>query len=326
MIYNCSKEMMEFLEKKVRLSQKEKDNLKDYRDKNLKRLRDGLKKNDEPEYYKYINQGSYAMHTINQHPDNDYDIDVGIIFKREDLKGSNGADKTALDARKMVCKAMQDNKFKKQPEVLKNCVRVYYEEGHHVDMPVYRIYNNENGKEILELAGSEWEESDPEAITRWFKEEKQRKSQLKDIVQLSKKWSKSRDSWNMPSGLLFTILLSENYTVHERIDETFYWSLKELRNRLKYDKKVFNPTNCDEITSRDKHLKKVEFLFDKLEDALDNNLYILEEDDCTYKQAMKAWSKFFKDDFFKDKISSEKKSLSVESIAIVAPQKPWILF
>ena len=142
-MFDSSKEMMEFLEKKVRLSQTEKDNLKDYRDKNLKRLRDGLKKNDEPAYLKYINQGSYAMSTINQHPDKDYDIDVGIIFDRENLKGSNGGDKSTLDARKMLCEAMQDDKFKKQPKVLKNCVRVYYEEGHHVDMPVYRTYEDD---------------------------------------------------------------------------------------------------------------------------------------------------------------------------------------
>lgn len=60
---------------------------------------------------------------------------------------------------------------------------------------------------------------------------------------------------------------------------------------------------------------------------MSNTLYILEEDDCTYEQAMKAWSKFFKDDFFKDKIPSKKDSTDDNaSRAIVAPQKPWILF
>jgi hypothetical protein len=326
MLFDCSKEIKEFLDEKVKLSKDDMSDLKEYRDKNLTRLTNGLEKNGDPAYHKFINQGSDAMKTIIQHPDNDYDIDVGIIFKRDDLKGSQNADKTPLDSRKMVCEAMQDDRFNKAPKVLKNCVRVFYKEGHHVDMPVYRTYENENGRVILELAGSEWEESDPEAINRWFKEEKKRKSKLKDIVQLSKKWSKSRDSWNMPSGLIFTILLSENHTNHKRVDEVFYWSLKELRDRLNNDKKVCNPTNCDEITSSEKHLKKVEFLLEKLDDTLDNNLAILEEDSCSYEEAMKAWSKFFKDDFFKDKIPLKKETSTRESRAIVAPHQPWILF
>jgi len=329
MIYNCSKEMMEFFNEKVRLSQKEKDNLKDYRDKNLKRLTDGLKKNDEPAYYKYINQGSYAMHTINQHPDNDYDIDVGIIFKREDLKGSNGADKTALDTRKMVCKAMQDDKFKKQPEVLKNCVRVYYEEGHHVDMPVYRTYENDNGDTIQELASSEWKESDPEAITTWYKDAVIEQSpdetngrQMRRVTRLTKKWSNSRDSWNMPSGFMISVLIDEEYIDElDRDDESLYETLKEIRDRLSWNKTLNNPVTGDSISEGKEHL--LTNMYDKLDDVLENTLYILEEDDCTHKQAMKAWSKFFKDDFFKDKIKKEKKSSNEEYRSINGGAKPW---
>jgi len=92
MIYDCAYEMTKFHNEKVRLSEEEKDKLRGYRDTNLDRLKNGLEKNDEPAYKKDISQGSYAMHTINQHPNNDYDIDVGIIFDREDLKGSQGGE------------------------------------------------------------------------------------------------------------------------------------------------------------------------------------------------------------------------------------------
>jgi len=331
-MFDCSKEMMEFLDKKVRLSQKEKDNLKDYRDKNLKRLRDGLKKNEEPSYHKYINQGSYAMHTINQHPNKDYDIDVGIIFKREDLKGSNGADKTALDARKMVCKAMQDDKFNKQPEILKNCVRVFYEEGHHVDMPVYRTYEDDNGNTIQELASSEWEESDPESITNWYNDAVIEQSpdtnngrQMRRVTRLIKKWSNSRSSWSMPSGFMISVLVDKEYFDKlDRDDESLYETLKAIRDRLYWTKTLNNPVTGDSISEGKEHL--LTNMYDKLDEVLNNTLYILEEDDCTYKQAMKAWSKFFKDDFFKDKISSQNDSRDSTSRTIVAPQKPWILF
>jgi len=327
-MFDCSTEMMEFLDEKVRLSQKEKNNLKDYRDKNLKRLREGLKKNNEPAYHKYINQGSYAMHTINQHPNKDYDIDVGIIFKKEDLKGSNGADKTALDARKMVCKAMQDDKFKKQPEVLKNCVRVYYEEGHHVDMPVYRTYEDDNGDTIQELASSEWEESDPEAITTWYNDAVIEQSpdttngrQMRRVTRLTKKWTNSRDSWNMPSGFMISVLIDEKYIDKiDRDDESLYKTLEAIRDRLFWNKNLYNPVTGDSISQGKEHL--LTNMYDKLDDALTNTLYILEEDDCTHEQAMKAWSKFFNDDFFKDKIKRENSS-NEDYRSIDGGAKPW---
>jgi hypothetical protein len=37
----------------------------------------------------------------------------------------------------MVRDAVDDDKFKKPPEVRPNCVRVFYEAGYHVDLPVY---------------------------------------------------------------------------------------------------------------------------------------------------------------------------------------------
>lgn len=93
----------------------------------------------------------------------------------------------------MVCEAMQDKTFKTPPKVLKNCVRVYYEEGHHVDMAIYRKYTSDSGAEIQELASSAWEESNPEAITKWFNKAVIDKSpdenngkQLRRIVRLLK--------------------------------------------------------------------------------------------------------------------------------------------
>jgi len=330
MIYDCSKEMMEFLEEKVRLSQKEKNKLKDYREKNLIRLKSGLRKNDKPMYKKAINQGSYAMNTINQDKDNDYDIDVGIIFDRDDLKGSNGGDMSALEARKMVCEAMQDDKFKKQPKVLKNCVRVYYDEGYHVDMPVYRVYKDVCGDEIQELASSDWKKSDPESITSWYNEAVIEKSpdetngrQMRRITRLIKKWAKSRDSWSMPSGFMISVLVDEKYiSVLNRDDYSLYQTLKAIRDRLELDKNINNPVTGESISDGKEHL--LTNMYEKLNDALENNLNVLEDDECSHKGAMEAWSKFFNDDFFKDKIKiSDEKSNEVYR-TISAGVKPWL--
>lgn len=329
MIYNCSKEMMGFLNEKVRLSKNEQDNLRDYREKNLKRLKNGLKKNDEPDYKNSINQGSYAMNTINQHPNKDYDIDVGVIFNKEDLRGSLGNDKSALDTRKMVCKAMQDYKFKKEPQVLKNCVRVYYEEGHHVDMPVYRIYEDDQGNEIQELASSDWEESDPESITRWYNDAVIEQSpdtnngrQMRRITRLVKKWANSRESWNMPSGFMISVLVDEKYLENlDRDDDSLYKTLKAIRDRLAWNRVLNNPITGDSISENKEHL--LANMYGKLDDALNNTLNVLERVSCTHEDAMKAWSNFFNDNFFKDKIVKHTNTSNDGYRTISAGAMPW---
>ena len=307
MIYDCSTEMMEFLEEKVRLSEKDKSKLREYRDINLTRLTNGLTKNSNPSYKEWINQGSYAMNTINQHPENDYDLDIGIIFNKADLVGEKGADKSALEVRKMVCKAMQDDRFKKVPDVLKNCVRVYYDEGHHIDMPIYRIYE-QDGTVMQELASSNWEESDPKSVTSWYNEAVIDKSpdtnngrQMRRVTRLGKYFMNSRSSWNMPSGFIFSVLVDELYVKSlDRDDESLYQTLKAIRDRLSWNKNIYNPVNGDLISGgKEAQLTK---LYDELDFHLTNTLSILENSFCTEEEALKAWCKFFKDDFFKDKI------------------------
>lgn len=324
---DCNKEMTNFYNEKVRLKDLW-NTLVKYREANLTRLSNGLTKNSNPKYSDSINQGSYAMSTIIQHPDNDYDIDIGIIFKKDDLKGIQDGDRTALDTRKMVCEAMQDGKFKKQPKVLKNCVRVYYLEGHHVDMAIYRKYTNDSGVEIQELASSDWEESNPEAITKWFNQAVIDKSpdenngkQLRRIVRLLKKWARSRSSWDMPSGLILSILSEECYVpVINRDDQSFYKTIKAMKSRLYINKSVKNPINNNEITSSDKHKNKVKNLYDKLDEMFDNskgvNLSELEYSQDK-KKALFIWKRFFNDDFFESQIENVAKS------AILTPNQPW---
>jgi hypothetical protein len=112
------------------------------------------------------------MHTMVQDPDTDYDIDDGVYFRKEKLVGANGGEMSALAVRQMVCQALQDDRFNTPPKVLKNCVRVYYNEGFHVDVPAYRRIETKDpwtGKVTCtyELASSDWKGSDPREVTRW---------------------------------------------------------------------------------------------------------------------------------------------------------------
>ena len=77
------------------------------------------------------------MKTMVQDPLNEYDIDDGIYFTLEGLLNSQGKPMSASEARKMIRDIMDDKGFKTPPEVRENCVRIYYEKGFHVDLPIY---------------------------------------------------------------------------------------------------------------------------------------------------------------------------------------------
>lgn len=326
---DCSSELTGFYKKHVRLTKAEVDKLAEYRETNKTRVDNGLMAADKPLPDRHINQGSYAMRTINQHPANDYDIDVGVVFKKDDLKGAQGADKTALDARKMVCDAIQDKRFKKAPEVRQNCVRVYYDEGHHVDMPIYRESQDQNGKVLIELASVDWKESDPEAVTRWFSQVVINKSpdetngrQMRRMVRLIKFWCKSRPSWNMPTGFIVSKLVDECYqSVKDRDDKALYHTLMAIRFRLLGSTVVYHPVIPGEQISEGKEAAMNE-MKNRLADALEN-LAVLNDPQCTKQTTLKTWKKFFNHDYFTEQLKSTNAALSSPIIiAKSEPEKP----
>ena len=159
----------------VRLRLAERQTMRERRDTNRTRLKSGLSRDGEPKPVGCHPHGSYAMRTMIQHAAKDYDIDDGVYFKKSELVGPGGAEKSAAAAKEMVRKAVHDEKFKKAPECLKNCVGVYSDAGFHVDLPVYRTFERD-GKEVYELASSDWRASDARAVTHWFKDANKEKS------------------------------------------------------------------------------------------------------------------------------------------------------
>ena len=117
-MFDLHNTLNEFYADHVQLDSDETKKLKDYRDINLGRLKSGLDKLGEEHdtiyahYQYYRNQGSYAMYTINQHPDNEYDIDIAIVFKKDDLPNS------ALGARQRIADAFKKvaGNFSQDPE------------------------------------------------------------------------------------------------------------------------------------------------------------------------------------------------------------------
>ncbi len=326
-MYNCSDDILGYHNDETTLPQTERDAMRQRRNSNRDRLKKGLKDNDKPTPLEFCSQGSYEMRTMTRHPAKDYDIDDGVYFDKEDLKGAQGAEMSALAARQMVRDAVDDGSFKTAPAVRQNCVRVYYDAGYHVDIPVYRRVVTKNiwGAEgaHYELASSDWVRSDARNVTGWFDEENKRQSpdetngrQLRRNVRLIKKFATSRSSWKgqIGSGFMITKLVAEKYQSNaSREDESLYYTMKAIRDRLEYDLVVKHPVTPDSTITKGDADTKAKFLKDKLSDAL-GWLAVLFESDCTAEKAAKAWDKVFSTTYFTDK-NDERNKVAEKSAA-----------
>ena len=318
-MYDCHKDILAYHNEEVTLSKKEQDDMRDRRDTNRQRLKDGLKRDGEVAPSEFQSQGSYAHHTMVQQPDKDYDIDDGVYFWKDDLEGPNGGEKTPLDARKMVQKALHDSRFDKAPEVRNNCVRVFYDKGYHLDVPVYRKVKTTdfsgNEEVYFELASSDWKESDPAEVTRWFQNENKRQSpdrsngrQLRRQTRLNKAFARSRESWRpqIATGFMITTLIvDECYCANaDREDKALYDTMVAMRNRLNQNLEIQHPVIKGENLTKDTNEGRTKFLRERLDWAIDQ-LDVLFQGSCTQSQALKAWDKVFNTTFFTDRLNED---------------------
>ena len=265
------------------------------------------------------------MKTMIRDPDNDYDIDDGVYFRKEDRVGERGAEMTSLQARQMVRDAVDYGKFKLAPEVRSNCVRVLYEAGYHVDLPVYRrvVTSTFFGDEAqyYELAASGgWKRSDARDVSKWYEGERAKSADGQQLLRVNrylKKYARSRRSWRagILSGFGISVLVVECFRHHEREDRALYDTMVAIRNRLNWDLEVAHPvTPGDYITSGADDARARSFR-DKLTDAI-GALQPLFDSDCTRERALKCWDKVFFTTFFSERFEDEKRA-SVAAPAVV---------
>lgn len=311
-MYDCSKEFNKFYRTKVILSAKEQNELRKKRKLNIKRLKDGLLEYNEEKGTNYRIaeeriQGSMAMHTITQNDENDYDIDVGIVFESDNLN-----DLGPLATRNVIANALErkTKQFAEEPDVKTSCVRLKYTSiGYHVDFAVFKRYKEYSWDDeyAYEHAGSEWSVRHIKALEEWFNHEiKNTGDNLRKVIRLSKMFCKSRDSWkNMPSGLIQTVLCDEKLTTnYSRLDEIFYYTMEDIVSRLSLYLEVQAPVdNGRTLVSREVEYQKMRNWKSRLESNL-QNLDVLFDIECTYKDAINAWGKFFNHYYWEELESS----------------------
>ena len=324
-MFDCAKDVRAYHNQDVTLPKAEQDKMRDRRNSNRTRLRNRLDKAGKPAPVDFVKQGSYAMKTMVRDPDNDYDIDDGIYFRKEDLVGERGAEMTSLQARQMVRDAVDDGQFKQAPEVRSNCVRVLYKAGYHVDLPVYRrvVTSTVFGDEVhYELAASSgWKRSDARDVTDWYEDERANShdgEQLRRINRDLKKYARSRHSWRagILSGFGISVLVTECFRQNDREDCALYDTMVAIRDRLDWNVQVAHPvTPRDYITSGPDDARPRCFR-DKLTDAIDA-LEPLFKDDCTREAALKCWDKVFATTFFSERLENEQRA-AVTAPAIIS--------
>lgn len=329
-MFDCAEDVLAYHDEKVTLPTPQQTKMRERRNANRDRVKKGLKDQGKSAVREFRSQGSYAMRTMIQHPDNAYDIDDGVYFDKEVLVGERGAEMSALQARQMVRDAVDDGSFKKKPEVRTNCVRVYYVEGYHVDLPVYRrvVTKDALGRDVVhhELASSDWKRSDARDVTAWFDAANERQSpddengrQLRRVTRETKQYARSRASWGnqILSGFGITKLVTECFRGNAaREDKALYDTMKVMRDRLTYNLVVEHPvTPGDTITKGDDD-PKARFLRERLTDAI-NNLAPLFKADCTREIALKCWDKVYGTTFFSERL--DKTASATAKSAFAAP-------
>lgn len=187
-----------------------------------------------------------------------------------------------------------------------------------MDLPIYDEYKG--AYYLAEKGEKGWHISDPRALTEWFKKQvKEGDEQLKRIVRYLKAWADYKSKTNntkLPSGLILTILVSENYVKRERDDSAFGRVIRNIYQKIIDSFIVHNPIDRDEVLTErltDSQKKNFKELLVSLLNSANKAL-----NEKSKKEACRIWRKEFGDRFpCCDDIKEEDSRLYTSSPAIL---------
>ena len=242
---NCNNLFDDF-NSKIRLTDTKRTSLKKSRNALRKKIRAYMKDYKPNEKQpKFWGQGSFMMDTIiNPIPVPDgnggslsyYDLDDGIYFLGDisDRKAIGTYHKWIVDAVSGHTGTLPIDKS--------TCVRTIFSDGHNIDQPIYYISPDETPELAHKIKS--WIISDPREFTQWFNDQADKTPQLRRIVRYLKAWANFKPQ-NMPSGLILTILATENYCSASRDDIALRDTLKEIEMNLQNNFSCYRPTVPD---------------------------------------------------------------------------------
>lgn len=287
-------DLFQKLHDEIKLSPSKKGSLKQARDALRKKIVDYFNKEKKVNSPKFWNQGSYAMATIVNPLDGEYDIDDGVYLQNLDKDKNNWPITATVHG--WIYEAVKGH-TKENSIDKRTCVRVVYSGQYHVDLPIYGEYKS--SFYLAEKGERGWNISDPIALTNWFKKQvKQNGEQLRNIVGYLKAWadykSKSKNVI-LPSGLILTILAVENYVSRERDDSAFGRTVRNIYQKTIDSFIVYNPVDTNEVLTNNLSDTQKKNFKELLLNLLDSANKALGEG--SKKEACKIWRKEFGERF-----------------------------
>lgn len=217
----------------IELKDTHKQYLRTSRDALRDKIKSYFKEKQNGFFPKFHGQGSFMMNTIINPLDGEFDIDDGIYFVVEQKPLQSIA-----TFHRWIYEAV-DGHTKEKPVDKNTCIRVIYKGDYHIDLPIYYIVGN--NYPYLAHKDSGWIVSDPREFIRWFKSYTDAKGQLRRIVRYLKAWSDYKSA-DLPSGLIFTILATENIQYDSRDDIALYNTLVNIKSYLDFSFACYRPT------------------------------------------------------------------------------------
>lgn len=211
-------------------------------------------------------QGSYKYATLIKpvHADEEYDVDVGVYFEwdgEEDIEPTPKQLRDWVQAEMLEYEKSCVELKKVEVPAKERCSRASYIRQFHIDTPVYHL-NPDSDVRRLACLSDRWENSDPKAIYKWFKDavSGDDKDQLRRLVRYLKAWAAvsfddAADS--RPSSIFLTVVATEAYQAlwPQRLlgmddDDALVAVIKKMHDRLFDERRVANPIDDDEDLNR----------------------------------------------------------------------------
>jgi len=186
----------------------------------------------------FIAQGSIEMNTtVNPIPEYDeddnkllkYDLDLGVYFVENEGEDNK---KNIVTWHNWVFNAVDDHTNSPTKDKA-TCVRVYFKDGHHIDLPIY--YDKDDIKQLAHKSKG-WIDSNPPEFTEWFNNKAKNNQQLRRIVRYLKAWKNYKEFNNsnlkFPSGFALTILAVNHFKEDDSDDIAFRNTIESIKNEL----------------------------------------------------------------------------------------------
>jgi len=231
----------------------------------LMNVRDSLRKRMEGNYMQFPSQekmnlelefqsqGSFVMDTIIKPLNDDFDLDDGVYFHGRLSEKERPAPQIFHN---WVIRAIDKDNDYENIKDKPTCIRVKYKQGFHIDIPIY--YAEKFDSPDLADTKKGWLLSNPVEFIAWFEEKtksgfqkeffyesvkyaeqfnkwlsdiRKKDCQLRRLVRYMKAWGDLKRN-EMPSGIIMTIIVGENFAINDRDDIAIRDTLLKVRNYL----------------------------------------------------------------------------------------------